>query len=126
MNARTALRMLLAAFMLGAGAMHFVNADFFARMVPPPLPPLPTTWISGVVELALAVLILVPATRAKAGVALAVFYVAVVPANLYMALFPVEAGAADLPAAALWLRLPLQLVLIASAWWCTRPSSASS
>ena len=28
MNARTALRMLLAAFMLGAGAMHFVNADF--------------------------------------------------------------------------------------------------
>lgn len=121
---RAAARTLLAALMAVAGVLHFVNAPFFERMVPPPLPPTLTTWLSGVIELLLAVGIVVPATRARAGVALVMFYVAVVPANFYMALFPAAAGAGDIAPALLWLRLPLQLVLMAWAWWCTRPEAA--
>lgn len=121
------LRTLLAAAMAVAGVYHFVNADFFVAMVPKVLPqPLFITWLTGVMELALAVGISVEKTRSVAGVALAAFYVAVFPANVNMYLHPAESGAGDVDPTLLLLRLPLQLVFIVWALWTTRPDRARS
>ena len=63
-----------------------------------------------------------PACREVGGIALVVFFIAVFPANINMALNEiVPAGTQPMPTWALWARLPLQLVLIWMAWWHTRP-----
>ena len=49
--------------MLAAGIMHFVRVDFFLKIVPPYLPfPLELVYLSGVCEIALGLLLLVPKT----------------------------------------------------------------
>jgi hypothetical protein len=62
---------------------------------------------------------LVPTTRRAAAWGLVALLIAVVPANLYMAMHPVEAGAPSIPAVLRWGRLPLQALQI---WWvlCAR------
>ena len=120
-------RGLLAAFMMFAGVAHFVNPEFFVRMVPAALPdPWILTWVSGLCEFALGVALLVPRTRSLAGWGLVALYVAVLPANINMALHPQETGAGDLPALLLWLRLLLQPLLMALAVWVSRPEQRPS
>ena len=70
-----------------AGIMHFASPAFFNDIVPPWLPPNESFWtyLSGLVEIVTAVLILRPSTR-RTGAYLAVaLLVGVYPANLYMA-----------------------------------------
>jgi uncharacterized membrane protein len=53
-------------------------------------------------------------------VGLIALLVAVFPANVYMALRPEQAGAARVPRALLWARLPLQPLIIGWVWRATR------
>ena len=118
---RRIFRVLLAAFMMFAGVAHFVNPEFFVRMVPTALgDPWILTWVSGVCEFALGVALLVPRTRRLAGWGLVALFVAVLPANINMALHPNETGAGDVPSLLLWLRLLLQPLLMALAVWVSR------
>ncbi|GAF11811.1 hypothetical protein JCM19046_516 [Bacillus sp. JCM 19046] len=95
-----------------AGVGHFVIDSFFIDAMPGWVPfRAAIVYLSGVVEMLLAVLLVYKPTRAKAGVWTALFLILVFPVNLYMAFTPSKY---DLPAFALWLRLPLQFVLI---WW---------
>lgn len=106
------LKYLLVAFFVLGGINHFINAAFYARMMPSYLP-----WhsflvyLSGFFEVALGLLILVPTFTRVAGWGLIALLIAVFPANLQMALhhelWP------EFSAAKLWLRLPLQIVFIA-------------
>ena len=97
-----------------AGAAHLLRPAGFDAIVPRSLPGRPRTWTlgSGVVELALATGLAVPATRRATGTAAAVFLLAVWPANVRMAL---DARPGPRRALAL-LRLPLQLPLVRAAW----------
>lgn len=123
---RTVLRWALAAFFVGAGTSHFTATGFFVQIVPPWLPaPLAIVWISGIAEIVLGLLVLPRATRRLAGWGLVALLIAVFPANLHMAMTNLQLH--DPPAwmgqptsTQLWLRLPLQLVLIVWAWWATR------
>lgn len=116
----------LALVMMTAGVLHFVAAPLFIQIVPPWLPaPRALVLFSGVCEVGLGLLLLVPAARRLAGYGLVALYVAVFPANVYMAISDVHLqGAPTWLAApspiALWLRLPLQLVFIAWALWVGR------
>ena len=99
------------------GIMHFVATDVEARIVPPYIPwPVAAVLVSGVFELLGAVGILVPSLRKAAGIGLFLLTLAVTPAHIYMLqhpeLFPV-------PVWALWLRLPIQLALLALIIWST-------
>ena len=88
-------------------------------MMPTYLPlHLESVQISGVAEIVLGVLLLVPRTSAAAAWGLIALLVAVFPANLQMALHPETFP--EFRPAGLWLRLPLQAVLIAWAFWYTR------
>jgi uncharacterized membrane protein len=105
-------------FVLG-GLNHFINPEFYLRMMPPYLP-----WhnflnyLSGFFEVALGLLLFVPKYTRLAAWGLIALLVAVFPANVHMALHPQLFP--DIPPAALWLRLPLQAVLITWAYWLTR------
>jgi uncharacterized membrane protein len=95
-----------------AGVAHFVKPEFFDEIVPHALPASPRTWtyVSGVAELACAVAVARPSTRRMGGIAAAVLFVAVFPANVQMAIDYRSRPAAEQAAA--YGRLPLQIPLV--------------
>ncbi len=81
------LAFVIGMFLLLAGVTHFANPDFFNDIVPPWLPPSEAFWtyISGVAEIIVGAMLLRPATRRLGAYAAAGLFIAVYPANLYMA-----------------------------------------
>ena len=113
------LRLLLGVFFIAAGVNHFLRTGFYLRMMPPYVPfHLAMVQISGAAEMLLGLLILIPRRSAIAGWGLIALLIAVFPANVQMALHPETFP--EFSARALWLRLPLQAVMIAWAYWYTR------
>jgi uncharacterized membrane protein len=118
---RLSLGVIAAAF-AAAGTLHFASPGFYLRIMPAYLP-----WhhalvlVSGAAEIAGGVGVLVPRLRRAAGIGLIALLVAVFPANLEMALHPGRFGISPV---LLWLRLPLQAVLIAWVWWAAVKRSA--
>ena len=120
---KTALRYVLSAIMLYTGVMHFVKPETFVRIVPDWLPaPHALVYVSGFFEVAGAVGLQVPRLRIPAAWGLVALYAAVFPANVNMAVHKIYT---DNPWI-LWGRLPFQAVLIAWAWWYTRPDAERS
>lgn len=112
----------LSVFYVLAGANHFVNPTFYLRMMPDYLPlHAELVYLSGVLEILGGLGALAPATRALAGWGLVALLIAVFPANVDMALHPDRFP--EFGAAALYARLPVQGLLIAWAWWATRPDA---
>lgn len=116
------LKYLLCVFFVLAGLNHFINPAFYLKMMPPYLPwHLFLVYLSGFFEIALGVMLLVPALTRVAAWGLIALLVAVFPANVQMAINPQLYP--DLHPLVLWLRLPLQAVFMAWAYWHTRPAS---
>jgi uncharacterized membrane protein len=109
--------------MAGGGAAHFVAPAAYERIVPRWLgDPRAVVLASGAAEVAAGTLLAVPATRRAGAWATVVVLLAVFPANVQMALDGGIAGAGfplGSPVAA-WLRLPLQIPLVAWALALTR------
>lgn len=122
---RRGLKYLMAALYVLAGVNHFLNPAFYLKIMPPYLP-----WhrllveVSGVCEIVLGVLLLVPRCTRWAAWGLIALLIAVFPANLHMAVHPELYP--EISAAALWARLPLQAVLIAWAYVYTRSDASPS
>jgi uncharacterized membrane protein len=114
---KTVFRFAAALLFVVAGANHFLNPDVYRRIVPPMFPaPAALVFISGVGEILGGIGLLIPRLRRAAALGLIALLVAVFPANVYMAVAPDAAPAFGVPAWLLWLRLPLQFVLIAWMW----------
>jgi uncharacterized membrane protein len=110
----------LGPFFVAAGGNHFLDPDFYLRMMPPSLPaPLGLVYLSGVLEIVGGVAVFVPKLRSIAGWGLVLLLVGVFPANVYMALHPEQFP--EFAPILLWIRLPLQGLFIAWAYWATRP-----
>jgi uncharacterized membrane protein len=106
------------AFIL-AGINHFLNTNFYLRMMPPIFPAhLFLIYLSGVCETVLGVLLLIPKFTKFASLSLIALLIAVFPANIYMALNPQIFP--EISPIAQYIRLPIQLILIAWAYWFTR------
>lgn len=131
----------LAVMLVMTAGAHFVppgvtfmpnHADMVA-MVPPFVPfPALMVYLTGILELAGAVGLVLPATRRAAGICLALLFVLMLPANIHAALAGVTlAGEAASP---LWQRIPEQVLYIGVALWTAgvtgglpgRTASASS
>ena len=113
------LKYLLAVFFIAAGVNHFIDPAFYLKIMPPYLPwHLSLVYLSGVCEALLGAALLFKRTARLAAWGIIALLVAVFPANIHMALnhhlYP------EYNQALLWARLPLQLVLMAWAYWHTR------
>ena len=116
-----ALRFALAIMFLFTGVTHFLpnTRPDLVRMVPPMLPfPDHLVTLTGILELAGAVGLLIPNLTSVAAYCLMALLVAMFPANAYAAMTGLEiAGRAASPL--IW-RLPLQLFWIGALWWVAR------
>jgi uncharacterized membrane protein len=122
---RDAARWGMAIALAFAGASHLFLATPFIQHLPPSVPlRAEIVLVSGLVEIAFGMaLLLPPPTRRRVGAALALYYLAVFPGNVYVAVFEVEVDGQPggiYP----WVRLPLQLLFIAWALWSTREASS--
>jgi uncharacterized membrane protein len=109
-------RVLLSAFFVAAGVLHFVKPRAYEAIVPTVLPrKREIVYVSGVAEIAGGLGVLAPRTQRLAGWWLIATLVAVFPANVSMA---VNADRfRRVPEPLLWLRLPVQGALVGWTWW---------
>jgi uncharacterized membrane protein len=118
---RNLSRWLLALFFIVAGTFHFLFIANYMGIMPAWLP-----WhralvvISGLCEIAGGLGVLWHVTRRWAGYGLIALCVAVLPANVQMLLNAQAAHASTSWLTLLWVRLPLQILLIAWVWRATR------
>ena len=111
-------RWAFAALFVVGGVGHFVATDVYMRIMPPYLPyHRALVLASGVIEVVLGILLLIPTTSRLAAWGLIALLIAVFPANVFM--FQHPEGFALSPTLLL-LRLPLQGVLILWAYAYTR------
>ena len=115
-------RLIFGAFFVMAGVTHFTREEFFLKLMPDYIPVSlhrPAVLVSGVCEILLGVLLMLPWTSRWAAWGLMAYLIAVFPANIHAyqhsrEIFP------DLDPSLHFWRLPAQAVLIAWAYWYTR------
>jgi uncharacterized membrane protein len=110
---RVAARILMGLVYVAAGIGHFIATHVYMSIVPDYLPAhRELVLISGAAEIAGGIGVLIPQTRRAAAWGLVVLLVVVMPANIWMAQHAERYP--SVPLWVLWLRLPLQVLLI---WW---------
>ena len=106
-------------FFTYAGVLHFTDTSWFEPIVPPILGSA-TFWVlvSGVVEIAVGLSLIMPKTRKLGGYSSAALLVALYPANLYMWAYDVELGdGASLSPSVHMVRLLAQIAGIMISLW---------
>lgn len=114
----------MAIMLIVTGSIHFINPDTFNQIVPPFLPGEPSLWtyLSGVAELVVAAMLLAPITlkvfnqnlRLLGAWSSLALFIAVYPANIYMAIDWSDRELIEQLGA--YLRLPLQFGLFYWSW----------
>ena len=100
---------------MGVGIDHFRRSEWYVEIVPPFLPyKLELVLISGVAEIILGFMLLLPKMRFIAGNGLILLLVLVYPANIYLAY--TNGAALDTSPLIAWGRLPIQFVFIGVAY----------
>ena len=117
--------LVIALFFLTGGIAHFVVADFFIKAMPDYLAyHKELVLVSGVLEILGGIGILIPQTRLLAGYGLIALIIAVYPANINMALHPEKYQ--NIAELMLYMRLPLQFILLWFVWWAIAPERQKS
>ena len=116
---------LLSGLFVIAGAMHFVIPGQYMGIMPAWIPyPLAMVYLSGMAEMVGGFGLLAPQLRKAAAMGLIALLVAVFPANIQMLANAIHDGASALYIALLWLRLPLQPLLIVGIYKSANPRFA--
>lgn len=120
-----ATRLGLAAMFCFTAAAHFNSMrPELVRLMPPAIPnPEFMVTFTGICEILGAVGLLVPRTRQVAGVALILFLIAVLPANIYAARAGLSLGGS--PVTPLVPRVAVQLLFILLVWWSALKSRSA-
>ena len=107
----------IAGVFVGAGILHFVIPRSYLAIVPALFPArLFLVYLSGAAEVAGGLGVLLPRTRRWAAIGLIALLAAVFPANVQMLAAAITAGKPHGQLALLWLRLPLQPLLMWIIW----------
>lgn len=115
-------RYLMGAIYALLGVNHFVNPEFYTKIMPLYLPAhLALVYLSGVAEIVLGIGVCIEATRRVSAWLIAAMLVVFLLVHVDM--IQHADRYADVPLWGLWLRLPLQGLLI---WWAWRYTRASS
>jgi uncharacterized membrane protein len=112
-------RIVMGSLYIVAGVGHFVATRIYTSIMPDYLPAhRELVLLSGAAEIVGGIGVLVPQTQKAAAWGLVGLLIAVMPANVWMVQHPERYP--GIPLWAMWLRLPLQGVLIWWAWCYTR------
>jgi uncharacterized membrane protein len=114
------IRYALAIMFIFTGVSHFtpLRKDM-ARMIPSFFPqPMLIIYITGVFEIMGAAGLLIPQFRSLTGLCLIFLLIGMFTANVNAAVNGVTL--LGKPAMSLWLRTPMQILLIALVWWASR------
>ncbi|WP_294205577.1 hypothetical protein [uncultured Chryseobacterium sp.] len=107
----------LAVMLLFTSAGHFLYAKGMAMMLPEAMPfRMELVYLTGIIEMAAAIGIFFPALKSVTGILLIVFFILILPANIFAAMrhLNYETGTFDGKGLSyLWFRIPFQLLLIA-------------
>jgi len=117
MKIKQILTFIFAAFMILGGVNHFLKPEMYLPFIPASLPGLFIIYASGVIEIALGVGALLKRTRKQATLGILLLMVVFLPLHI-MDVFK-ENPAIGSHQIAL-VRLPLQFVLIAWAWYINK------
>ncbi|WP_293784832.1 hypothetical protein [uncultured Pedobacter sp.] len=113
--------MAMATMLLFTAVGHFKFKTSMAAMVPLFIPKkVELVILTGVLEILFAIGLAIPETRYFAGMALIIFYIAILPANIYAAKHRINYENLYQPGPGpkyLWFRIPFQLFLIAWVWY---------
>lgn len=100
---------------------HFVFSKGMEMMLPPFMPfKKAVVYATGLIELAAAIGLLLPTYRQLTGWLLILFFILILPANIYASLRNVNYQKATYDGPGhdyLWFRIPLQLLFIAWMYW---------
>lgn len=116
---KTLSKLPITVLLIVAGTLHFAKTDFFLKIMPPYLPwHRELVYLSGVCEIVLGVLLLIPRYCQFAAWGIIALLIAVFPANIYL-----YRHQEILPASPTihFLRLPLQGLLILWVFCYTKP-----
>ena len=103
-------------FYVYAGVNHFIDSDYFLKIMPPYLSyHLELVYISGAFEILLGIMLIFNKTRYMACWGLILLLIAVFPANIYLA--QTNGNSLDISPIIAWGRLPFQAVFIGIAYW---------
>jgi uncharacterized membrane protein len=106
-------RLGVAVFFIFTGLSHFAMPEEMAQMLPPSFPlRVEMIYVTGVLEILGAIGLLIPGLERLASVALILFLMGVLPANIYSALNYVEFGAHASGPLYLLARIPFQLFVM--------------
>jgi uncharacterized membrane protein len=105
----------MAVLFIVAGIFHFTKTSTYLKIVPPHMPyHLAVVYISGVLEILFGIGLFFGKFRHYSALGLIILLIAIFPANIYM----LTSGLfTTIPRWVLWMRLPLQAILIAWAAW---------
>tara|TARA_Y100001936_G_C15467275_1_gene356872 strand:+ start:185 stop:523 length:339 start_codon:yes stop_codon:yes gene_type:complete len=109
----------MSCFYIYVGIKHFIDPNWFINIIPPYLPwHLELVYLSGLFEIILGLLLLIPKTRKLAAYGLIALLIAVYPANIYLAFNELPQKMMGISSfAASWIRLPIQFIFIGLAYW---------
>jgi uncharacterized membrane protein len=118
------MRLGMALALLFVGSDHWINPGRYLPMMPPWMPlHLELVLFTGAAEIAGAIGLLWKRTRKLAGFMLAVYFVAVFPANVHNALNGLTVEGLPQASWYYWMRLPFQSLAI---WWALYASGLVS
>ncbi|MGI4022818.1 MAG: DoxX family protein [Janthinobacterium lividum] len=118
-NLKKVSLVLLVALYLIAGSNHFVHPTVYLKLIPPYLPfPQILNSLAGFFEIAFGLMLVFRSTRKYAVYGIILMLIAFVSVHIYMLqIAPFMLGKLLVTKTAAWIRLPLQAVLIAWAYW---------
>jgi len=109
---RTVSLLLISAFFLAGGIMHFTHDTDLAAITPLPYA-YQIVWVTGIMEFLFVLLLWIPRYRLIAGLWLCLFCLAVLTANINMAINDLPMFGQHVEPVIRWMRIPAQFALIA-------------
>ena len=107
---------IMGVFYIIVGIKHFQDPGWFVQIIPPILPyKYALVYISGLFEVLLGVLLMIPKFQSTAAKGLIILLICVYPANIYLA--QTNGAALGISPLIAWGRLPFQFVFIGLAYW---------
>jgi uncharacterized membrane protein len=114
-------RIAMAVMLVFTSIAHFAFYKGMMLMLPPFIPfKRVTVYLTGVIEIAAAVGLLIPQSSYITGIFLIIFFVLLLPANIYASSKNINLEKADYSGnglSYLWFRIPLQVLFIIWIWY---------